>query len=433
MTNLKVWWDRLFLHILIICFVLCLSSSSSVAQSFGHFEVTSVPEGGDVFIDSRFYGETPVLIPIRNQTPGTSIKVMMQGFKVWEQSIAGTPQPGQIVPIKAVLIPVSPFGTLEVTSTPTGALVTIDNGNGQMTPWTYRDITSGTRLVSLFMSGFDPYITNVDVLPGTVTRLHANMRVRTAVGSLQVSSTPGGAAVYVNGVFSGTTNTVVGNIPPGNHQVRISKAGFADSEEWIIVQPNQVTILDKKLETATKESGGALVITADLPGASVYLNNQFMGTTQTGRPLELTGLTPGTYEVYISIRNYEDYKTTVQVGSGDVIPVSAHLNPSPMPCDMGKLMINTEPSGAEIFVDAVFVGVTPATIDDVSSGPHQYRLVLMGYNEYESEFELIPGQSLQINTNLVKTPAPSEETPAPAALVIFLVLGSVALLFSRRR
>lgn len=413
--------------------MLCLSSSSSVAQSFGHFEVTSVPEGGDVFIDSRFYGETPVLIPIRNQTPGTSIKVMMQGFKVWEQTIAGTPQPGQIVPIKAVLIPVSPFGTLEVTSTPTGALVTIDNGNGQMTPWTYRDITSGTRLVSLFLSGFDPFITNVDVLPGTVTRLHADMKVRTAVGSLQVSSTPGGAAVYVNGVYSGTTNTVVGNIPPGNHQVRISKAGFADSEDWIIVQPNQVTILDKKLESATKESGGALVITADLPGASVYLNNQFMGTTQTGRPLELTGLTPGTYEVYISIRNYEDYKTTVQVGPGDVIPVSAHLNPSPMPCDMGKLMISTEPSGAEIFVDGVFVGVTPATIDDVSSGPHQYRLVLEGYNEYESEFELIPGQSLQINTNLVKTPAPSEETPAPAALVILLVLGSVALLFSRRR
>jgi PEGA domain. len=170
-------------------------------EKTGYFEVTSVPEGADVFIGSQFMGETPVLIPARNQTDGTRIRVMMQGFEIWEQNIAGTPAAGQVVPIKVSLIPISPFGTLEVTSSPSGALVTVDNGMGQMTPWTYRDISTGTHLVSLFLSGFEPYVVNIDVLPGQVTRLHANMTIRSGAGSLQVSTTPGGASVYVDGVF----------------------------------------------------------------------------------------------------------------------------------------------------------------------------------------------------------------------------------------
>ncbi|HPP78501.1 PEGA domain-containing protein [Methanospirillum sp.] len=398
----------------------------------GYFEVTSVPEGGDVFVGSQFMGETPVLIPAQNQSEGTRIRVMMQGFEIWEQTIAGTPASGQVVPIKASLIPVSPFGTLEVTSSPSGALVTVNNGMGQMTPWTYRHINTGTHLVSLFLSGFEPYVANVEVLPGQVTRLHANMTVRSGAGSLQVSTTPGSASVYVDGVFSGVTNTVIGNIPPGKHRILITKAGYENYEEWVVVSNRQVTSIQTSLRPVERSSEGALVITSDPPGASVFLDGQFKGTTETGRPLELTSISPGPHSIYLSIRNYEDYSTTVTVKPGEATPVSAILNPSPMPQDCGKLILNTEPAGAEIYVDGSFVGVTPATIDTVCSGTHTYRLVLPGYQEYSSMVELIPGQVLQVNTVLIPEPEHATGTPWPAVPVILIVLVASLVFFSKR-
>lgn len=411
-----------------------LVSAPVVAEdTTGFFEVTSVPSGGDVFIGSEYAGETPVLIPVRNQTGGTTLRVMMQGFGVWEQKIAGSPVPGQIVPVKAVLVPLSPYGTLEISSSPSGAMVTVDNGNGQMTPWIYRDVTTGTHLISMYLSGFDPYVANIDVVPGSITRLHANMTVRSGAGSLQVSSSPGGASVYIDGVYSGTTNTAVGNIPPGKHLVRISKAGYDDFEEWYAVGDKQVIVVSTSLSPVKGVSGGAFVVTSDPPGASVYLDEQYKGTTETGRPLELTGVRPGTHEVYLSIRNYEDYSTNVTVKAGEIIPVLAQMSPSPMPQDYGKLILDTEPGGAEIFIDEQFRGVTPATIDPVSSGNHTYRLSLEGYQNYSSSLELIPGQVLQINTVLLKSTDQTNKTPAPAVPVLVVTLLSVAFLFARRR
>lgn len=422
-----------FLIILLVT-GLCCSCSPALAddEKTGYFEVTSVPEGGDVFIGSQFMGETPVLIPARNQTDGTRVRVMMQGFEIWEQTVAGTPAAGQIVPITATLIPISPFGTLEVTSSPSGALVTVDNGMGQMTPWTYRGITTGTHLVSLFLSSFEPYVVNLDVLPGQVTRLHANMTIRSGAGSLQVSTVPGSASVYIDGVYSGSTNTVIGNIPPGKRRVLITRAGYEDYEEWAVVSNRQVTIISKTLTPVTQVSGGALAITSDPPGASVFLDDQFRGTTETGRPLEVTGINPGSHAIYMSIRNYEDYTTTVQVKAGEVVPVSASLNPSPMPQDCGKLILNSEPARADIYVDGKFVGVTPATIDSVCSGKHTYRLILDGYQDYSSGVELIPGQILQVNTVLIPEAEKGEETPGPAVPALIVVLISALVIFSRR-
>ena len=414
--------------------VLLFSAPAFGAEEMsGFFEITSVPEGADVFIGSQFMGETPVLIPARNQTGGTAVRVMMQDYESWEQTIAGVPVPGQIVPIKAVLVPLSPFGTLEVISSPSGALVTVDNGMGQMTPWTYRDITTGSHLVSLFLSGYEPYVVNMEVSPGKVTTLSAKMAVRSGAGSLQVSTVPGGASVYVDGVYSGTTNTAIGNIPPGKRRVLITKAGYDDYEEWVVVSNKQVTFIDKTLVPFTKSSDGALVVTSDPPGASVYLDGLFRGTTETGRPLELTGITPGNHTVHMSIRNYEDNTTIVQVKTGDVIPVSVQLNPSPMPQDCGKLILNTEPSGADIYIDGRFVGITPATVDSVCSGKHTYRLIMDGYQEYSSDVDLIPGQVLQINTGLIPVGKPTEATPLPAFLILLSVFASFVVLLSRKK
>lgn len=430
--GIQRWLACLLISIWVL--MVCMVPALAEQEPMGYFEVTSSPQGADVLVDGMFSGETPVIIPVRTMNPnGSVIRVMKQGFQIWEQTFAKNPMKGEVTPVQVVLVPVATVGTLKVSSAPSGAMVTVDNGNGQMTPWTYQNLATGTHLVSVFMLGFDPFVRTIAIQPGQTTEILANMTPRSGSGILDIRSEPGGGTVYVDGVYVGISNLVVGNIPPGRHEVRIGRAGYDDYTEWVTVQDKATTPVKATLETAGATSGGFVVVTSEPPGAAVYLDGEFSGMTETGRPLEMTNVTPGTHRVYISAKNYEDYEATVVVTSGSVTPVSVRMDPSPMPQACGLLILTSEPSGAEIAIDGQLRGSTPATIETVCSGNHSFSLKLPGYQEYRSRIDLIPGQVLQVNT--VMTPvtspvgSPGKETPWPAPLLmICLIVGMAYLL-----
>ncbi len=419
--------------ILIIAF---LAPVSAVQTQMGYFEVKSNPQGADVIVNGAFAGETPVIVPVTAMdTNATVIRVMMQGFQIWEQSYTQSIQPGGMVQVMAVLVPVATTGTLKVSSSPSGAMVTVDNGNGQMAPWTYLDLPTGTHLVSLVMMGYEPFVRTVEIHPGETTELTANMSIRTGSGTLEISSDPGGAMAYIDGVYSGTTNLVVGNIPPGRHEVRISRAGNEDYVEWVSVQNQVTTPVHATLKPATDASGGFVVVTTEPPGASVFLDDEYRGLTETGRPLEISNVTPGSHRIYITSKNYEDFEAMVMVTAGAITPVTVQMDPSPMPQACGLVMVSSDPAGADISVDGQLKGTTPATIGTVCSGKHTYSIKLGGYQEYNSSFEIIPGQVLQINTVLTSdttTGATCQGTPWPSPLLIIAILAGVGYFFCRK-
>lgn len=429
-------WEGFFILLLLILLV-SLTPVAAQQGQYGYFEVTSTPQGADVIVDGMFAGETPVIVPVPAASDnGSVIRVMMQGFQIWEQKYPKNPIAGDVVPIRVQLIPVSTIGTLKVSSNPSGALVTINNGKGQMTPWTYRDLPAGNHLVSVFLMGFEPFIRNVEVMPGETVELVANMSIRTGSGTLEVSSDPGGASVYVDGVYSGVTNLVVGHITPGKHEVRITRAGYDDYVEWVSVAHQQTTVVKGSLKPVGSSTGGFIVVTTEPPGASVYLDDRYSGVTETGRALVISNVTPGAHRVYVSSKNYEDYEAVTMVTAGAITPVSIRMNPSPMPQACALILVTSDPAGADITIDRQLKGTTPATIETICSGNHTYSLSLDGYEEYRSSFDLIPGQVLQINTALKPVAqsggSTSTETPWPSPISILLVLGITGFFLRRR-
>lgn len=397
----------------------------------GYFEVSSTPQGADVLIDGIFAGETPVIVPVRSMnTNGTVIRVMTEGFQIWEQRYTQNPQVGQITKVQAVLVPLSPFGTLQVSSNPTGVMVTLNNKNGQMTPWTYQTLPTGTYLVSLFLMGFDPYIRNVVIQSGQTTNIVANMTQRTGSGTIQISSEPGGATVYVDGVYTGITNLVAGQISPGRHEVKVTRSGYDDYQEWISVQDKETVKVKATFKPASSSSGGFVVVTTEPPGGSVYLDNIFEGITETGRPLEITNVSPGMHQIYIGSKNYQDYTANIQVSSGGITPVSISMNPSPMPQDSGLLILTSDPQGADIILDGKLKGKTPTTIESISSGTHQYSISLNGYKEYKSQVDLIPGQVLQVHAALTPITLPTGTTGEKTPLSTIVLIGGLLMGFA---
>ncbi len=422
-----------YVFVLVCVLMIFLPSTSAEQNSAGYFEVTSNPQGADVLVDGLFAGETPVIVPVTGTNPnGTVIRVMMQGFQIWEQKYPQNPVPGAVIPVQAVLVPVSTVGNLKVTSNPSGAMVVIDNGKGQMTPWTYRDLPAGNHLVALYLMGFEPFVRNVEVLPGQTTEVAGNMSIRTGSGTIQVSSEPGGAGVYIDGVYAGITNLVVGNIAPGRHEVRVTRAGNDDYVEWVSVQNKVTTSVQVSLKPVSITSGGFVVVTTEPPGASVYLDNTFFGMTETGRPLEISNVTPGSHRIYVSSKNYEDFEAITVVSAGNITPVTVRMNPSPMPQACGVIILNSDPAGADIIIDGQLKGTTPATIETICTGNHTYSLQLEGYETYRSSFDLIPGQVLQMNTALRssadgKGSGQKTAWPSPVSIITVLIISGYFL------
>ncbi|MDD1727945.1 MAG: PEGA domain-containing protein [Methanospirillum sp.] len=434
MTVLRKGCLCLLVFVLILLFLVPVTAEQ---EPMGYFEVKSNPQGADVLVNGKFAGETPVIAPVRTMnTNGTVIRIMMQGFQIWEQIYNQSPSSGEVVPIQAVLSPVSTVGSLKVSSTPSGAMVTVDNGNGQMAPWTYQDLPTGSHLVSLFMVGYEPYVKTVEIHPGEITELAADMTLRKESGTLEISSDPGGATAYVDGVHVGTTNLVVGNLPPGRHEVKIAHAGNDDYVEWLSVQNQATTKVHAVLKPVSATSGGFVVVTTEPPGASVFLDDEYQGLTETGKPLEISNVTPGSHRIYVSSKNYEDYEAMAVVTSGTITPVTVQMNPSPMPQACGLVIVSSDPAGADIMIDGQIRGTTPATIETLNSGRHTYSIRLAGYQEYNSSLDIIPGQVLQINTVLTSDSNTSgsrgKGIPGPTPLLIIGVIVGMGFLFSRK-
>ena len=83
---------------------------------------------------------------------------------------------------------------------------------------------------------------------------------------------------------------------------------------------------------------------------------------------------------------------------------SEEPGPSPTPTPnptTGSLQINSQPSGAAIFMDGNDTGMmTNATITDLSPGSYQVRLIKEGYEDYEETANVTAGQTTTLNAPL---------------------------------
>jgi hypothetical protein len=81
----------------------------------------------------------------------------------------------------------------------------------------------------------------------------------------------------------------------------------------------------------------------------------------------------------------------------------------------GRLVIRSTPAGARVSVDGKDAGVTPATVRDLSRGPHNVRVTEDGYSAEERRIVLTDERMSQaMRFELSKKPVPGAAPVAPA-------------------
>jgi len=109
-------------------------------------------------------------------------------------------------------------------------------------------------------------------------------------------------------------------------------------------------------------------------------------------------------------------------------PADDGVTATELPVLEGALQIDSEPSGAALFVDGDPHGTTPATLEHLSTGTHRVRLELEGYTPHEGPFEIRDGETTELTQPLTSEIPAHEQgafemgtltlTSTPPAMVI---------------
>ena len=386
----------------------------------GYYKVSSDPTGGSVLFDGTNYGLTPVTITVSTTgTPDHTITVSKSGYQTWTQFYSGNPAADQTINVFATLNPVVQTGSIYVNSNPAGASAILDNGYDQLTtPGTFNAVATGWHNVEVSKSGYKLYSTDIEVKAGGTSNVMATLVPNQQVGSLSITSYPVGASLYVDTIYQGLTNQIVGNLAVGSHTVSLKKSGYKDYSQSATVNNGQTTSVSITLSPLVNPTTGDLDVSSTPYGASVYLNGAYKGETRSSGPLYITGLLPGAYSTVLKKSGYQDYSTTATIVAGTTAQVAAVLQPSSAPSTTASAEIYSQPSGADVYINNAYKGVTPLSFENVpidATKTYSIELRLEGYKPYTDSGSISPGQNIVINAAL--TPLPPTTTKSPLSLL----------------
>ena len=262
-----------------------------------------------------------------------------------------------------------------------------DNYSGENNTKTVSlSLPMGDHAIKLSASGYQDYEKLISILPDQSIEYTVEMQPGTTesvsdinTGIVVVRSIPEGARVYFDGLDVGTTPVQIPKAGTGKHLLRIEKTLYHDYLEEISVQPDGIIQALAELYAAF----GSLTIISTSAGAVVSLNGQIKGRT----PLTISELASGEYEITVTKDLYHTYTERFIITDGSDNTRDITLLPA-----FGQLIIVTEPIGATIYLDGQIKGQTPASFNELPSGPYTLRIEKDLYQPVETTILIEDGK-----------------------------------------
>lgn len=77
--------------------------------------------------------------------------------------------------------------------------------------------------------------------------------------------------------------------------------------------------------------------------------------------------------------------------------------PTPTP-ETGSISVSSTPSGASIYLDGIYKGTTPMTIEKVEAGSHTINLKYTGYQDWSQNILVVASETTYVSAPLTSTP-----------------------------
>jgi archaellum component FlaF (FlaF/FlaG flagellin family) len=210
------------------------------------------------------------------------------------------------------------FGSVSITSNPSGAEAFVDGQFVGFTPLTF-GTRSGNHTVEVRLDGYDTFSTTVNVPGGQTASVNASLVQTVRNGTVNFTSNPSGAEVYVNGTYVGTTPTGSFSYPQGSYTVQFRLGGYNDSSLNFNVSANS----NQTVRADLAPVAGSLRVRANVGGAIVFLNGQQAGTIPSGTgELVLNNLPTGTHELVVLAPGFRTFVGDFTIRGGQTTDLS---------------------------------------------------------------------------------------------------------------
>ena len=154
----------------------------------------------------------------------------------------------------------------------------------------------------------------------------------------------------------------------GERRLVIKGANVEPFVKLITINPGEVTTVDLAAEAQLQLRSGVLLLTVSEAFYTLIVNGELKSTN------EPVVLPYGAHQIRIEKDEFEPWEETIEVNS-PTVDLNARLERI---YKIARLLVSTEPEGADIYVDNVFVGRSPVNVP-VDMGVHTVMPRLDGY------------------------------------------------------
>lgn len=312
--------------------------AASTQQRSGFLIINSEPQGAEVWLNNESTGE---VTPFRRKLAiGDEVPYRLS-LPLYHDE-AGMVTVDQ--PRKELQFALRPaFGSVTVTSTPSGALVFLDEKQVGQTPLTLDRIASGSHSLRLQAPQYAVERRNVSVADGQTANVAVTLAARFAEITVQA---PQGAVVTVDGDRKGS-GTLSWRQGEGLCDIVVSMAGHRDARRQLEVVAGRA----QTVQLTPQPIYGSASVDSDLMDAEIWIDGKQYGVT----PNVVERLLVGSHTLVLKKSGYADLQQQFSVEEGKEASLSVKLPAG------RSVQFTSEKPGMQIIVDGKKLGTTPLT------------------------------------------------------------------------
>ncbi len=312
--------------------------AASTQQHSGFLIINSEPQGAEVWLNNESTGE---VTPFRRKLAiGDEVPYRLS-LPLYHDE-AGMVTVDQ--PRKELQFALRPaFGSVTVTSTPSGALVFLDEKQVGQTPLTLDRIASGSHSLRLQAPQYAVERRNVSVADGQTANVAVTLAARFAEITVQA---PQGAVVTVDGDRKGS-GTLSWRQSEGLCDIVVSMAGHRDARRQLEVVAGRA----QTVQLTPQPIYGSASVDSDLMDAEIWIDGKQYGVT----PNVVERLLVGSHTLVLKKSGYADLQQQFSVEEGKEASLSVKLPAG------RSVQFTSEKPGMRIIVDGKKLGTTPLT------------------------------------------------------------------------
>ena len=231
--------------------------SEDLALDSGVVECTSEPAGATVQVNGIVRGTTPCRID-RIPKGFATFVFKLKGYEDEKRELRIVPGDSQSLSLSMRGRPAK----LSVISYPEEARVTMDDNYVGKTPLTIAPVKSGVHTIRAELPGYAPVFKTVMMENGG--ELTEEIKFESILGWIEITTTPPGARIMIDGKAAGTTSAHRGkkadlsgvksdvlfirDVSAGEYQLLARLSGYAEAKGVIEVEANKATKLNLRLK-----------------------------------------------------------------------------------------------------------------------------------------------------------------------------------------